>query len=309
MDKDAYIEQLQAENTQLKQRLETLEKHIERLEKYITQMEKHIENLERRLGMNSRNSSQPPSSDPPGVAAVLPLPRRKKRGARKGHPPHGRALLPPEMVQRRVELAPVVCPCGSTRLMKTPQKPRRHQIIDIPPIVPQVTEYLQPVYRCRDCGALVYQPVPDTIKRRCCGSGLPAIVGILTGSLNTSKRKVLALLHEVFRVPMSLGGLSHGEGQLTDIMEAPYQETRADVQAQPVAHADETGWWCGRRFCGARAASAPRANAGPAVRSVSSPWAPPAACRDGALWTICVMRVAAIPGPSCPIVNKISLLC
>jgi transposase len=131
--------------------------------------------------------------------------------------------------------------------MKTPQKPRRHQIIDIPPIVPQVTEYLQPVYRCRDCGALVYQPVPDTIKRRCCGSGLPAIVGILTGSLNTSKRKALAVINEVFSVPMSLGGLSACEEQLAEVLEQPHQEVMEYVQAQEIAHADETGWPRGNR--------------------------------------------------------------
>jgi hypothetical protein len=45
-------------------------------------MEKHIENLVRRLGMNSQNSSKPPSSDPPGTAVVLPRRLRKKRGSR-----------------------------------------------------------------------------------------------------------------------------------------------------------------------------------------------------------------------------------
>ena len=75
MDQDAYIKQLEAENARLKQRLETLENRLE-------QLERHIDHLERRLGMNSRNSSQPPSSDPPGTAVVLPRRGRKKRGAR-----------------------------------------------------------------------------------------------------------------------------------------------------------------------------------------------------------------------------------
>lgn len=226
MDKDAYIKQL---------------------ENKIIELEKRIEELERRLGMNSQNSSKPPSSDPPGTVKVLPRLLRRKRGARKGHSPHLRALLPPEMVKRHIELSPEVCSCGSSRLEKTEQEPLRHQIVDIPPITPEVTEYLQPVYRCKDCGELVYQPLPAEIRRRHFGPGLLAMVGILTGSLNTSKRKALAMINEVFHVPMSLGGLSACEEQLTEALEQPYQEMIEYVQSQETAHADETGWPRGNR--------------------------------------------------------------
>lgn len=233
MDKDAYIKQLEEENAALKE--------------HITMLGKRIEELERRLGMNSQNSSKPPSSDPPGTVKVLPRLLRRKRGARKGHPPHLRALLPPEMVKRHIELCAEVCPCGSSRLEKTTEEPLRHQIVDIPPITPEVTEYLQPVYRCKDCGELVYQPLPTEIRRRHFGPGLLAMVGILTGSLNTSKRKALALINEVFHVPMSLGGLSACEEQLSEALEQPYHEVMEYVQSQETAHADETGWPRGNR--------------------------------------------------------------
>lgn len=240
MDRGMYIQQLEAENAALKQRIETLEKHLE-------QMQKHIENLERRLGMNSQNSSKPPSSDPPGTLVALPRRRRRKRGARQGHPPHLRALLPPEAVTRRIEISPTVCPCGGTHLEKTAQDPLRHQIVDILPIQPDVTEYLQPCYRCRDCGSWVYQPLPQDIQRRHFGPGLLALVGILTGSLNTSKRKALALINEVFGVPMSLGGLSTCEEQIAQALAKPHQELLDYLQRQPAAHADETGWPRGNR--------------------------------------------------------------
>ncbi len=241
MGKDAYIKQLEAENATLKQRIETLEKRLE-------EMKKHIESLERRLGMNSQNSSKPPSSDPPATAVVLSRPhRRKKRGARKGHTPHLRALLPPENVTQRIELSPEACTCGSARLEETAEEPQRHQIVDIPPIQPEVTEYIQLIYCCKDCGALVYQPLSDTIKRRYFGPGLLALVGILTGSLNTSKRKALALINEVFGVPMSLGGLSTCEEQIAQALAHPHQELLEHVQQQSIAHADETGWPRGNR--------------------------------------------------------------
>jgi len=143
MDKDAYIKQLEEENARLKKR---------------------IEELEQLLGMNSKNSSKPPSSDTPGASAVLPKHRRKKHGAKKGHQPYLRELLPPEKVTQRIELDPEVCPCGGTDFEKTSEEPLRHQIVDIPPIEPEVIEYIQHIYRCKDCGELLYQPLPDEIK-------------------------------------------------------------------------------------------------------------------------------------------------
>jgi transposase len=236
MDKDAYT---------VPERYRT---YIKQLEEENAALKKRIEELERRLGINSQNSSKPPSSDPPGTAIVLPpVCRHKKRGARKGHPPFMRTLLPPQLVTKRIEISPQVCPCGSARLQETTEEPRRHQIVDIPPIQPQVTEYIQPVYRCKDCGALVYQPLPDTIKRRYFGPGLLALVGILTGSLNTSKRKALALINEVFGVPMSLGGLSACEEQISQALTQPYQKLFEYMQQQSTAHADETGWPRGNR--------------------------------------------------------------
>ncbi len=88
MGKDAYIKQLGTENTELKKR---------------------IEELERLLGMNSKNSSKPPSSDPSRMSVALPKRRRKKRGARKGHEPHLRKLLPQEFVKKHFHLKPEMC--------------------------------------------------------------------------------------------------------------------------------------------------------------------------------------------------------
>jgi len=218
------------------------DEYIKQLENKIIQLEKRIEELERLLGMNSKNSSKPPSSDPPGTPAAPPKQRRKKRGARNGHQPHLRSLLPQEFVKKHIHLKPEVCTCGSTTLKDTDQPPLRHQIVDIPPMKPDVIEYVQHVCQCDDCGAFIYRPLPDDVKRNHFGPGVLAVVAVLTGMLNTSKRKALAMMNEVFSVPMSLGGLSNCEAQLTEALEKPYQEVAEHVQKQQAAHADETGW-------------------------------------------------------------------
>ena len=218
------------------------DEYIKQLENKIIQLEKHIEELERLLGMNSKNSSKPPSSDPLGMPPESPRHRRKKRGARNGHQPNLRAFLPQEFVKKHIHLKPDVCTCGSTNLKDTGQQPLRHQIVDIPPIKPNVIEYIQHIFQCRDCGAFIYRPLPDEVKRQHFGPGVFAVVAILTGMLNTSKRKALAMMNEVFSVPMSLGGLSNCEAQLAEALEQPHREATEYVQTQQTAHADETGW-------------------------------------------------------------------
>ena len=248
MDKDAYIKKLEAENAILKKRIETLEKRLEE--------------RERRLGMNSQNSSKPPSSDGPEVSKPRQKGKvRRKRGARKGHQPHLRKLFGPEDVTKVVYYEPHACTCGCEDLEESDEKPLRHQTVDIPPIKPVVIEYVQYVRRCKKCGELVYAPLPDDVRRNIFGPGVLANVGILTGMLNTSKRKALAIINEVFNVPMSLGGLSNCEAKITDSIEKPCQDAVEHVRQQEVGHADETGWPRGNRekgwlwvFCCATAA-------------------------------------------------------
>ena len=222
MDKDAYIKQLETENAELKKR---------------------IEELERLLGINSQNSSKPPSSDGPEVAKPRKRGKvRRKRGAQKGHGPHMRQLFGPEEVTKFIPHEPHACTCGCQELEESDEEPLRHQTVDIPPIKPVVIEHVQHVRRCKKCGELVYAPLPDDVKRNIFGPGVLANVGILTGLLNTSKRKALAIINEVFHVPMSLGGLSNCEVKIADSIEKPCDDTVKHVRQQEIAHADETGW-------------------------------------------------------------------
>ena len=67
-------------------------------------LEARVAELERRLNRSSRNSSLPPSQDPPSAP---PRPRRtgsgRTRGGQPGHEGRHRRLLPPEQVDEIVE--------------------------------------------------------------------------------------------------------------------------------------------------------------------------------------------------------------
>ncbi len=158
-----------------------------------------------------------------------------------------RKLFGPEEVTKFVPHEPHACTCGCEDLEECDEEPLRHQTVEILPIKPVVIEHVQHVRRCKKCGELIYAPLPDDVRRNLFGPGVLSLVGILTGMLNTSKRKALAMINEVFHVPMSLGGLSNCEARIAQALEKPYNDTLQEVRRQNVAHADETGWPRGNR--------------------------------------------------------------
>lgn len=90
---------------------------ITALEQYAVALEGRIRELEARLGLDSTNSSRPPSSDPPGVLRRGKSPTGRKRGGQKGHPGAYRSLLPPERVHAVVAHYPALCRhCGASLL-------------------------------------------------------------------------------------------------------------------------------------------------------------------------------------------------
>jgi Transposase IS66 family/Family of unknown function (DUF6444) len=101
------------QNQRLENRCATYELQVQRLQAEMERLKKlelEVAELRERLGQNSQNSSKPPSSDPPSVSRPNKYqPTGRKRGGQRGHQGHGRPLLPPEQVDRIVELRPVNC--------------------------------------------------------------------------------------------------------------------------------------------------------------------------------------------------------
>jgi transposase len=229
------------------------DKRIQDLEATVTLLLQEIAELKRQLGTNSENSSKPPSSDKPGSKAKPIKPKRgkKKRGAQKGHAMQNKDLVPEEDVTHRVELMPEVCPsCGETHFQESDEAPLRDQFIDLPPIKPEVSEIKRPVMNCAACGQATYAPLPENTPTHVFGPGVVAMIGVLTGMLNISKRKAHLMMTKVFNVPMSLGAVSSSEARLSSALEQPYKEALRAAQKGAFGHADETGWPLGNLLRG-----------------------------------------------------------
>src|SRR5215213_6045394 len=107
------------------------------------QLRTRVQELEARLGQNSTNSSRPPSSDPPGAPPRPPAgPTGRRRGGQPGHPPHQRALVPPEQVDQVIAHWPTHCRgCQAPLGPEAVGEPVRHQVTELPPVRAVVIEH------------------------------------------------------------------------------------------------------------------------------------------------------------------------
>jgi transposase len=223
---------------------------VRRLKERILAQDKRIEALERRLGMNSRNSSQPLSSDGPEVPPAPPKAGSgKKRGGQPGHEGHIREFLPPDKVSAVMEHKPEVCGRCGRSLSGEDLNPSRHQVWEIPLLMPVVTEYRFHSLRCA-CGELTTARSSEVVGDGMFGPNLTATTALLTGAFHLSRRSALAMVNTVFECPMSLGGLSSCEEEASESLASVVSEVREAVLSSPVVHADETSFRLGNRMKG-----------------------------------------------------------
>src|SRR5450830_1560540 len=81
-----------------------LRREVADLRERVAKQEERIAELERRLNRNSRNSSLPPSQDPPAAPERRQAPPSGRgRGAQPGHSGHGRHLAPLESIDAVID--------------------------------------------------------------------------------------------------------------------------------------------------------------------------------------------------------------
>ncbi len=212
--------------------------------------------LRARLNQNSNNSSMPPSSDRPGVERQPKKPRTgKKPGGQPGHDKASRELLPVEEVDHVVELTPDKCGrCNSRRLKRTKAEPRRHQQTEIPRPKPVVTEFQCHSACCDDCGAITEAELPPEAVPTF-GERLTALVCGMMAQYRLSKRGVQAYLADVHQVPLSLGMVPKMGAELGAALATPVADAEAYVrESEAATHADESGWYEGKKDGRARRA-------------------------------------------------------
>ena len=233
----------QARIAQLEAQVAARDARIAQLQARVEALTRRVAELEARLGENSTNSSKPPSSDPPGTKRPSEADHGGHPGGQPGHEHHERQLLPPQQVNRVIELPPPKqCECCQRKLEGTRQEALRHQQVEVPPLQPIITEYRCHGVVCAHCGTLNRAELPPEVAGHVFGERLSALVCVLVGKYRLSKRLVQQALSDLLGVSLSLGAISNREQEMSQALGGPVAEAERYMREQDRVNMDETSW-------------------------------------------------------------------
>jgi len=223
-----------------------LRRQVAELSGRLAKQEERIAELERRLNRNSRNSSLPPSLDPPAAPERRQAaPSGRGRGAQPGHPGRGRHLAPIAALDELIDHWPERCACGH-RFSETERrpvgKPARHQVAELPSIAVILSEHRLQRLRCPDCGRTTRAELPPEVPAGAFGPRLQATVATLAVRNRVSRRDTTELLRELFGAQLSSGSVEAIVSRASAALEEPYEDLLGHLRAAPALNIDETGW-------------------------------------------------------------------
>jgi transposase len=223
------------------------DRRLAELERRVADLEATARDLLARLGQNSSNSSIPPSANPPQAPPpVRKQPTGRKPGGQLGHDAHLRQRLPSErLTEPTVPFVPARCEACQKDLPHAPGRddpaPRWHQVVELPALPLQVTEYQAHGRTCPRCGHVSWAKIPDPIRAHVCGPRLTALLSFMSGVLHTSRRGIEEFVETAFQVPIALGTVSNLEAEMSAALAAAHAEAQQAVQQAQAKNVDETG--------------------------------------------------------------------
>jgi len=166
-------------------------------------------------------------------------PKRKKRGAPKGHKGNTRVIPEKADVVKEVAL-PLQCDCGCTTIIATGDTDIKY-IEDILPVCAHTTKIEYQKGCCSKCGSLVRHK--DAIH------GPPVSIGphlsahlVLLRQMGVTYRKLSHFTTETLGIPLSPSGVLGVVSRSAETLRPTYKEIFSAVRKQDVLNADETGW-------------------------------------------------------------------
>ncbi|MGH8363584.1 MAG: IS66 family transposase [Gammaproteobacteria bacterium] len=205
-----------------------------------------IAELERRLGLNSSNSGQPPSSDglkKPARVSSLRQPSGKKTGGQKGHP--GETLRRTETPDVTIDHYPPACvTCGEplSAAMATDHVAR--QVVDLPAPQPLVvTEHRAHGCLCAACGGRTRAAFPEGVTAPVqYGQRISALVLYLLHYQLLPEKRLARLMADLFGVHLVSATIARISQDCAQRFQGFAEAVREHVAAAAVKHLDETGF-------------------------------------------------------------------
>jgi transposase len=208
---------------------------------HIAEQDRRIAELEARLNKTPQNSSLPSSSQHPHAKSAPLKPKSKRqRGGQPGHVKHERPLLPTDLCDKVHRLKPSQCRRCGTKLVGGDTEPWRHQVWELPPLKPHVTEYQRHRLRCRCCGETTCAELPLGVPQGQSGPRLVAFSGLLMAYFRQSKRRTALFLEALLNQPCCAGLAVKMQHQVAAALRPTYDELVQQLPAQTQLGMDES---------------------------------------------------------------------
>lgn len=241
----------EASREQLRALVAAQARAIEELTALNAAQAERIAELERRLGQNSRNSSQPPSTD--GPAAPARRSSRGKTGRRQGKQPgaEGRTLRLVDDPDTVVDHVPTACGgCGAALAEAIPAGVLRRQVHDIAQVSAAVTEHRLHRLRCA-CGTTSTAPAPDGVDAPACyGPNLRALAVYLLVYQHVPVARCAELIADLTGAAPSTGWVCSTLTRAADALAEVEALIKTLLAVAHIGHFDETSlnvngakWW------------------------------------------------------------------
>ncbi len=217
---------------------------IAELREQNAELKERIDELERRLEMNSRNSSKPPSSDgynKPKAKRSLRRRSGRKPGGQPGSKGHklDQVANPDEIMEHR----PDTCPSCSADLQDAdPIDYEPRQVFDLPAPRLKVVEHRSLKLRCRTCGSTAKGCFPNEVNTATqYGPNIRAFVAYLCIFQHLPYARAAKLIYDMTGTDISTGTLVNIVKATADGLDQFGRELRDQLADAKVAHFDETG--------------------------------------------------------------------
>ena len=205
-----------------------------------------LEELERRIGLNSNNSSKPPSSDglkkPPRVNNQRE-PSGKKSGGQEGNA--GKSLRQVENPDTIIDHVPPVCAgCKGVLSLEQSADHRKRQVFDIPKPQPiEVTEHRAHCCVCPQCGTITAAAFPEYVTAATqYGATIAALVVYFQAWHFVPEDRLAELMRDVFGVDIVPSTVATMAERKAKAWAGLAEHIGNLVRRAAVKHMDETGY-------------------------------------------------------------------
>lgn len=193
-----------------------------------------------RTGSDASMTPSTPSGMIPVYAKPPASKRRRKPGAKDGHPGVRRAR--PERIDRRIEHRLKCCPDCGGRLQRC-TRGRTRIIEDIPEeITPVVTEHTIHRDYCPQCRKDVEPVVTEAMPGATLGNHIVGLTSWFHYGLGITIAQVIEILGYHLQTRLTSGGLIDAWRRLAEVLLEWYEQIAEEARKSAVLHADETGW-------------------------------------------------------------------